>query len=87
MKRFSSKHIALKTDVTGPENILFAGTSCIFQPGNVTGWGSEGVNNVEVRHYTEEECWTQVHIIIKFYDPPQHQLAVRSKAVATEDRA
>ena len=26
------------------ENILFAGMSVHFQPGNFTGWGSEGVN-------------------------------------------
>ena len=29
--------------IIGPETILFAGGSCIFQPGNFTGWGSEGV--------------------------------------------
>ena len=29
-----------------PENRLFAGMAVHFQPGNVTGWGSEGVNNV-----------------------------------------
>ena len=30
--------------VTGPSNTLFAGVYvCTFQPGNVTGWGSEGV--------------------------------------------
>ena len=27
----------------GPENILFTVRPCIFQPGNFTGWGSEGV--------------------------------------------
>ena len=42
MKGFSSKHIALKVDVIGAENILITGAS--FQPGNFTGWGSEGVN-------------------------------------------
>ena len=34
--------------VIGPSNILFAGVyiyMCTFQPGNRTGWGSEGVNN------------------------------------------
>ena len=31
------------------ENILFAGMSVHFQPGNVTGWGSEGVNAVLLR--------------------------------------
>ena len=30
---------------TGPSNIPFSGAyGCIFQPGNFTGWGSEGVN-------------------------------------------
>ena len=44
MKGFSLKRIALKIDFIGPENILFAGVRpCIFQPGNFTGWGSEGV--------------------------------------------
>ena len=32
--------------VIGPSNILFAGVYVsIFQPGNFTGWGSEGVND------------------------------------------
>ena len=31
--------------VTGPSNILFGGVYlCTFQPGNFTGFGSEGVN-------------------------------------------
>ena len=31
--------------VIGPENIPFEGVrDCTFQPGNCTGWGSEGVN-------------------------------------------
>ena len=34
-----SKRIALKINVTGLENMLL----CIIQPGNVTGWDSEGV--------------------------------------------
>ena len=30
----------------GPSDILFVGLYvCTFQPGNFTGWGSEGVNN------------------------------------------
>ena len=44
MKEFSSKHIALKADVTGVENVLFAG---IILPGHFTGWGSAGVNSTE----------------------------------------
>ena len=43
MKGFSSKRIAPKIDVTGPENIPFAGASA-FHPGKFTGGGSEGVN-------------------------------------------
>ena len=37
---FSSKRIALKVDVVGPENVPFACTSL-----HLTGWGSEEVNN------------------------------------------
>ena len=40
MEWFSSKRIALKVDVIGPENVLFACTSL-----HHTGCGSEGVNN------------------------------------------
>ena len=46
MKGISSKHIALKVDVTRLKNILFAGMSVHlsqFQPGDFVGWGSEGV--------------------------------------------
>ena len=43
MKQFSSKCIAFKIDVTGPENILFAGASVHIQPENFKGWVSEGV--------------------------------------------
>ena len=33
--------------VTGPSNILFGGVyMCTFQPGNFTGWGSDGVKKV-----------------------------------------
>ena len=39
MKVSPSKRIALKINVTGLENMLL----CIIQPGNVTGWDSEGV--------------------------------------------
>ena len=40
------RHITEIRFVTGPSNILFAGAYvCSFQPGNVTGWGSEGVNH------------------------------------------
>ena len=54
MTGFSSKHIALKVDATGPENTPFENTPfentpfeggpCIFHPGSFTGRGSEGVN-------------------------------------------
>ena len=45
MKGFSSKSIALKVDVTQGQKIdCFAGMSVHIQPGNVTGWDSEGVN-------------------------------------------
>ena len=44
MKGSPSKCIESKIDVIGPENILFAGSSCIIQPGYFTGCDSEGVN-------------------------------------------
>ena len=38
-------HSTESRPVIGPSNILFAGVYvCTFQPGNITGWGSEGVN-------------------------------------------
>ena len=43
MKGFSSKHIALKVDVIGVENTLFADASVCLKPGNFTGWSNEGV--------------------------------------------
>ena len=45
MEALSSKRVALKVDVIGPENILFAGASVHLSAENFTGWGSEGVNN------------------------------------------
>ena len=42
----SSKRVAPKVDVIGPENILFAGASVHLSAENFTGWGSEGVNSV-----------------------------------------
>ena len=40
--------------VRGPSNILFAGVyMCTFQPGNVTGWGSERVNNINCDNQVE----------------------------------
>jgi len=48
LKGFSSTGIAFKVEVTDiePENRLFAGMSVYFQPRNLTGWGSEVVNDV-----------------------------------------
>ena len=49
MKGFSSKDTALKVDVIGPENMLFVGAfACIFQTGNFTGCGSEGVKQARL---------------------------------------
>ena len=63
MKGLSSKRTALKVDVIGPENILFAGISIyIFQPNNFTGWGGEGVkltlsDLLQGKHtYTDTVC-------------------------------
>ena len=44
MKGLSSKRIALKVDVIGPEYILFARASVRLSAWKFTGWGSEGVN-------------------------------------------
>ena len=51
--RFSSKRIALKVDVIGPGNILFAGAIVRIQPGNFTGWGSEGLMKAYQRTITQ----------------------------------
>ena len=45
MKGFASKRIALKVDVLSDRKIYcLQARSCTFQPGNCTGWSSEGVN-------------------------------------------
>ena len=44
VKGFSPKRIALKVDVTGLENILFAGASVYHSARKFTGFGSKGVN-------------------------------------------
>ena len=41
---FIITHSIESTRVTGPENTLHTPV-CLFQPGKVTGWGREGVNN------------------------------------------
>ena len=42
-------HSVRRRFVAGPSNILFAGVYVYtFQPGNFTGWGSEGVKVVEL---------------------------------------
>ena len=47
MKGFSSKLIALKVAVLKDRKIYcLQARPCLFQPGNFTGCGSEGVNNV-----------------------------------------
>ena len=47
VKRFVSKCTVLKVRfVTGPSNVLLAGVYVYtFQPGNFTGWGSEGIKS------------------------------------------
>ena len=48
--------------VTGPSNILFADVYLsTFQPGNVTGWGSEGVNMKLRRLFVAVEALLYVH--------------------------
>ena len=44
MKEFSSKFIVLKVDVSQDRKMYcLQARPYIFQPGNFTGWGSEGV--------------------------------------------
>ena len=44
VERFSSKHVALGVDVPHARKMYcLQMRPYIFQPGNVTGWGSEGV--------------------------------------------
>ena len=45
MTGFASKRIALKVDVLQEQKMYcLQAPPCIFQPGNFTGWGSEGIN-------------------------------------------
>ena len=48
MKGFSSKRTALTVDVLQDRTIYcLQARPCIFQPGHLTGWGSEGVKRAE----------------------------------------
>ena len=42
-RTFIKAHSIESRCTIGPENVLFVGTPCIFQRGNLTGWGSEGL--------------------------------------------
>ena len=64
VKGFSSKRTALKTDVVGPEtDVVGPETRCLqelpctIQPGNVTGWGSEGVKMALIAAQSCESVW------------------------------
>ena len=46
MKGSSSKRTALKGDVIGPENILFAGNPCIFSPEILQAGAVKGLNQL-----------------------------------------
>ena len=48
MKGFSSKHIALKVDVIGAENVLFACASVYLSAWKFYRLGSNGVNNEDI---------------------------------------
>ena len=67
VKGFSSKRIALKVDVTGPEDTLFAGTSLHLSAPKITGWGDEGVNCFFVawRWCLLWKCAHVLHCLIK----------------------
>ena len=62
--------------VIGPSNILFGGVYvCTFQPRNITGWGSEGVNSKRYGHLgTAAKCpsVTKVDIIQTVKLPALH---------------
>ena len=54
MKGFSSEHIILKVDVIGAKDILFAGASVHFQPGNFT--GCRAVKELKTHRFVPLPC-------------------------------
>ena len=67
VKGFSSKRAALQADVSyDPKIYCVQACLCIFQPGNFTGWGSDGVSNCN--SYNENLYWLgmlQWHFLFK----------------------
>ena len=56
----------IRASNTGPSNILFVGVyACTFQPGNFTGWASEGVN-VSSRDYVGRLLVTPEGWVVKW---------------------
>ena len=55
MKGFSSKHVTLKVDVPQDRKIYCLQVRpYIFQPGNFTGWGSEGVKTTTITKHSRQ---------------------------------
>ena len=67
VKGVSSKRAALQADVSyDPKIYCVQACLCIFQPGNFTGWGSDGVSNCN--SYNENLYWLgmlQWHFLFK----------------------
>ena len=70
MKGFSSKtHISESRCDIGPEIYCLQARPCIFQPGNFTGWDSEGVSLYETKPIaaTFDKCYHRCAVTeIKF---------------------
>ena len=67
MKGFSLKHIALKVDVIGLENIPFKGALVHLSAQKFTGWGSDGLGGKGVTLMEEfftlsTVCITLLHV-------------------------
>ena len=59
----SSQRMALKVDVSQDRKIYcLQARACIFQPGNFTGWSSEGVN-VQVTAASEPPFYTAFRVL------------------------
>ena len=57
MKGFLAKRVALKADMLKNRKIYCAqARPCIFEPGNVTGLGSEGVKGRTQNHAYAQQC-------------------------------
>ena len=71
MKGFLSIRIVFKTDVIGWKKYSLQARPWSFQPGNVTGWGSEGVNmkarTMTPRATKKNEVTKQVNMVLNVH--------------------